>query len=84
MSSDVWLYEVRIPNQCVVSVQEAGLCTAETAAHKPQQDVAQQWHYVPSTAQRLSSYAHAGSSAKGKGCLTATLGAKIVKNKACT
>lgn len=72
MSSDVWLYVVRIPNQCVVSVQEAGLCAAQTAEHQQQQDVVQQWHNVPSTAQRLSSYTQAGCSAKGKGCSTAT------------
>lgn len=76
MSSDVWLYEVRIPDQSVVSVQEAGLCAAQTAEHQTQQDVVQQWHNVPSTAQRLSYYAQAGCSAKEKGFSTPKLYAK--------
>lgn len=74
--SDVWLYEVRIPDQSVVSVQEAGLCAAQTAEHQTQQDVVQQWHNVPSTAQRLSYYAQAGCSAKEKGFSTPKLYAK--------
>lgn len=57
----------------LISVQEAGLCAAETAEHQTQQDVVQQWHNVPSTAQRLSYYAQAGCSAKEKGFSTPKL-----------
>lgn len=60
----------------LISVQEAGLCAAQTAEHQTQQDVVQQWHNVPSTAQRLSYYAQAGCSAKGKGFSTPKLYAK--------